>query len=263
MAADDHYWTHCTTPDKVVSVNQYVHAAITSGVFGAIMITVAIATGEPWCWAIAALVTAIVWVLVYCDWWLNYRLVCLGEESVSVVGMVVSIEPPSEKTWPGSLDSDYSVNLLMPPNPAGVTQADAVVSTPFGYLMAENSITSSHGLLFTGNRPEDKETHKKSEALHVEFEGAAIHDLQTVNILALIAALAALVLCMTGVGAVVAYILAILAFLASLFGRTTGDDLLRQNIQRIARNFEPVELAFADRPYQGCAFDQLVTSGGE
>jgi hypothetical protein len=182
------------------------------------MITAAIASGVPLCWLIALLVTAIVWVLAYCDWWLNYRLVCLDAGApVSVVGMVISIEAPSDKTWPGSLDSDYSLNLLLPPNPVGVSQSLAGASVPFGYLMAETSTTSSYSLLFTGVQA-PKETPKKSEALHVEFEGAAIHDLQAVNVIALIAALFALGLCMTGVGAVVGYIIAILAFLASLFG---------------------------------------------
>ena len=43
MAADDRSWTKCTTPDKVISVNQYIHAAISSGVFGAIMIVFTVA----------------------------------------------------------------------------------------------------------------------------------------------------------------------------------------------------------------------------
>ncbi|ESW92886.1 hypothetical protein NKL07_20935 [Mesorhizobium sp. C280B] len=217
MATDDKSWTKCTTADEVISVNQYISAAITSGIFAAVMVVVVVAMGEPWCIPIALVVTEIVWILAYCDWWLNKRLVCLGEP-VSIVGMVISIEPPSEKTWPGSLDSDYSLNLLLPNNPVGVSQAVAAASAPFGYLMAENAITSSHGFLFTGNPAEDKVTGVKSEALHVEFEGASIHDLQTVNILALIAALAALALCMSGVGVVVAYVLALLALLASLLG---------------------------------------------
>ncbi|UVK51452.1 hypothetical protein DBIPINDM_004722 [Mesorhizobium sp. AR02] len=219
MATDDKSWTKCTTADKVISVNQYISAAITSGIFAAVMVVVVVAMGEPWCLPIALVVTAIVWILAYCDWWLNNRLVCLGDQSpVSIVGMVISIEPPSEKTWPGSLDSDYSLNLLLPNNPVGVSQAVADASVPFGYLMAENAITSSHGLLFTGNPAEDKATGVKSEALHVEFEGASIHDLQTVNILALIAAMTALAVCMSGVGVVVAYILALLALLAALLG---------------------------------------------
>lgn len=219
MATDDKSWTTCTTADKVISVNQYISAAITSGIFAAVMAVVLIAMGEPWCLPIALVVTGIVWILAYCDWWLNNRLVCLGDKSpVSVVGMVISIEPPSEKTWPGSLDSDYSLNLLLPNNPVGVSQAVAGASVPFGYLMAETATTSSHGLLFTGNPAEDKATGVKSEALHVEFEGASIHDLQTVNILALIAALTALAVCMSGIGVVVAYILALLALLAALLG---------------------------------------------
>ncbi|MDL2401103.1 hypothetical protein [Rhizobium mayense] len=219
MANDGKSWTKCTTPDNVISVNQYISAAITSGIYAAIMVLVVIASGEPWCLLIALVVTEIVWILAYCDWWLNYRLVCLGDQSpISVVGMVISIEPPSEKTWPGSLDSDYSLNLLLPHNPIGVSQAVAAASVPFGRLMAENVATSSHSLLFTGNQAVDKTTGTKSEALHVELEGASIHDLQTVNILALLAALTALALCMSGVGAVVAYILALLAFLASLLG---------------------------------------------
>jgi len=41
------------------------------------------------------------------------------------------------------------------------------------------------------------------------------------------------------------------------------DNLLRQDIERIFRNLQPVELAAADRPHQRCAFDQLVTSRRE
>jgi len=218
MGADENAWTTCTTPDNVISFNQYLSTSLTTGVFGAIMVGIAIAAGDPLCIAFAALATAIVWILIYCDWWLNWRLVCLGDGSpVSVVGMVINIEPPSDKSWPNSLDSDYSLNLMLPNSHFGDSQATVWGSAPFGHLMAENPTTASHGLLFTGNEATDKQTGKSCEALHVELEGASIHDLQLVNTLALIAALAALALCLSGIGIVVAIILAALAFLAFLF----------------------------------------------
>ena len=51
--------------------------------------------------------------------------------------------------------------------------------------------------------------------------------------------------------------------LGPLFAGRRSDDLLRQNIQRRFRNFQPVQLARADRPHQGGAFEQLIASGRE
>lgn len=224
MAGDPRWWTHCTSANNVIGFNQYLSAALWTGPWAAATAIITAAAGEPWCLLIAAELSAIVWVLIYCEWWLNQRLVCLGSgaprdgETVSAVGMVINVEEPKDKSFPGNLDSDYSVNLLLPPNEEGVDRATAVASAPYGYLIAETDITRSQGLMAPANQATDEATGKASEALHVEFEGAGIHDLQLVYLVLFPVSFGALVLCLTGVGAVIAYILAILAFLAALLG---------------------------------------------
>ena len=42
-----------------------------------------------------------------------------------------------------------------------------------------------------------------------------------------------------------------------------GHHLLRQNVERVAGNLQAVQLAVADGPHQGGAFDQLIARGGE
>src|ERR1043165_4411973 len=51
--------------------------------------------------------------------------------------------------------------------------------------------------------------------------------------------------------------------LIPLFGGATRHDLLRENVERIARNFEAVELALAHCMHQSRALDQLVPGGRE
>ena len=48
-----------------------------------------------------------------------------------------------------------------------------------------------------------------------------------------------------------------------IFGSARGHHLLRQDVQRVSRNFEAVELAGANRAHQRGAFDQLIARGGE
>ncbi len=50
---------------------------------------------------------------------------------------------------------------------------------------------------------------------------------------------------------------------AEFLGGAGGHDLLGQNIEGVAGNFQAVELAAADGAHQGGAFDQLIAGGGE
>jgi hypothetical protein len=54
-------------------------------------------------------------VLGYCRWWLYDRLVCLGGEK-TIVGFLLSVATPQEKTGLDSFDTDYSLNIVLQPH---------------------------------------------------------------------------------------------------------------------------------------------------
>ncbi len=60
------------------------------------------------------LITILSAIIAYCLWWLYDRLICLGSD-VCAVGFVLSVEPPDEKSGPDAYDTDYSLNLVLPP----------------------------------------------------------------------------------------------------------------------------------------------------
>jgi hypothetical protein len=159
----------------------------------------------------AAALGLVTGLLSFCHWWLYGRLICLGGERCAI-GMVISVEPPSEKkTIPESwepfsrLDSDYSFNLLLPPLLPGASQAEVIAKGIDGYLIAEQPATSSMFLPFRGAGASTCDARKcagipeksgylepfftssapiatpywpacpHTEALHCEFEGAGIY----------------------------------------------------------------------------------------
>lgn len=219
-------YTTCEPASSHLGMNQYIQASLQSGAAAAIGVLLIAAAGEWWCLPIAAVVAAALWACAYCHWWLGGRLVCL-EGDQTAVGMVISTEPPAEKSGFGALDTDFSINLLLPPNPPGSNQATVEVSSPFGVLVKEQDSTKNEGLPFTADvdlMMEDKGTGVKSAALHAEFEGAGIQDFLLGSQIALGLATVGLIACLAGGfwGAVIGYILAILALLAALLGALFG-----------------------------------------
>src|SRR6185295_3975177 len=137
--------TLCVKAADHSSMNQYVAAtrdAILAAGIGAVIAGVA---GMPWCIPFATTILPAVWLISYCEWWLFDRLICLDGDK-TVVGMLVSSEPPGNKSFPDSLDTDFSINLLLPPNPPGVDQATAEASVPFGFLLKGQDATNNIGL---------------------------------------------------------------------------------------------------------------------
>lgn len=216
-------FTSCVPANKHVKMNQYIQLAIQAIIAAGLGVLFVAAAGEPWCLLIVAEITVIVGILGYCHWWLEDRLICLGGDHTAV-GMVVSKEPPSEKSGLDKFDTDFSVNLLLPPNLPGVDQATAAAKAPFGFLIKENDATSNEGLPFTADVAEDMQTHVKSACLHAEFEGGGVADLLLGTQIALGLSVFALIVCLadTIVGAIIAAILAFLAFLAALIGGAVG-----------------------------------------
>jgi hypothetical protein len=216
-------YTTCTPASSHSSMNQYIQAswqAIAATGIGVLLIA---AVGEWWCLPIALVAGAAMWGCAYCHWWLEDRLVCLDGDQ-SAIGMLVATEPPSEKSGLDALDTDFSINLLLPPKPPGSDQATVEVSSPYGFLIKESDLTKNEGLPWSGESATDKGTGVKSAILHGEFEGGGMADFLLGNQIALGLATVGLILCLGGGfwGAVAGYVLMILALLASLLGALFG-----------------------------------------
>lgn len=130
----------------------------------------------------AAGIAIVTGLLSFTHWWLYGRLICLGGERCAI-GMLISVEPPSGKTitFP-RLDSDYSINLLLPPLLPGATQAEVIANGIDGNLIAEQDATNQRGLDFEGESARSCDEEKCGKAacpdtasLHCEFEGAGMY----------------------------------------------------------------------------------------
>lgn len=188
------------------------------------MALVAIAAGHPWCALLALPVAAAAAQLAYAGWWLNDRLICLGGDKY-VVGLLISVSKPEDKTGLDALDTDYSINLLPYPNTIGNDTVKVENSTPYGYLIAEQGTTKDIGVPFTGEHAIDQVTKKECPVLHAEFEGGGVRVAFDTAGVALLMSTAALVICMAVPppwGAIIGIILALLALLIQLLGVLLG-----------------------------------------
>jgi hypothetical protein len=169
-------FTSCT------SVTNYIGASaaqvIVGAAIGAIplvfgLIAGALAAGPA---ILAAMIVPVLAVIAYCRWWLFDRLICLGGDRCAV-GRLLGVEPPEQKEGQDAFDTDYSINLLLPPHDIGATQA-AVGSDGFqGHLIANHPDISAEGLDFEGYASQVHSSDPPSAALHCEFEGGGVYHL--------------------------------------------------------------------------------------
>jgi hypothetical protein len=138
-----------------------------------IAVLITIATKHPLCAFHAALILLYFGTLYFCDWWLNFRLVCLGDDKCAI-GLVLSIETVADKTnFFDKWDTDFSINLLLANTSYGVSQPDAETSVPFGNLIAESGpLKARTDISFTGQTATTKTGTIQSAILHAECEGA-------------------------------------------------------------------------------------------
>lgn len=219
MADDYKQYTSCCQPKNWLSLPAYLGFAAA----GLAIIWIPLIALAGWCALFYLLVAAAAEGVAACTWWLEVRLVCLGGDR-SAIGMLVSSEPPADKSWPGSVDSDFSINLLPYPALPGVTQGDLELTSPYGVLVTEQASTKQHVGFFSGEKATEKNG-VESAILHAEFEGAGVRDVLIAVTVALALAIAALIACVAippPWGLIVAGILALLAFLAALFGTLIG-----------------------------------------
>ena len=216
--------TLCVEAANYNSMNQYVQATLQAILGAGIGAIIAGAAGMPWCIPFTLPIAAAIWLISYCQWWLYDRLVCLGGDR-TVVGMLVNVVTPQSKSGFDALDTDFSINLLLPPNPPGVDQATAETKAPYGVIIKEQAATHDIGLPFDPQLATDQGTNVKSAVLHAEFEGSGVYDTMIGAQIGLGLAAAALIACLAippPWGLIVAAILAFLAFLAMLLGLLFG-----------------------------------------
>lgn len=211
-------YTACTSPSSWMSSPAYI--AVATAALAAVLTVMGVASGL--CGLFLLEVFAAAGGVAFCDWWLNVRLVCLGGDE-SLIGMVVTVEAPDDKSWPASMDSDYSMNMMVFPTTPGVDQAGLVASVPYGRLAAETDGVRDHVGFFRGEKATSNGV--TTWVMHAEFEGAGIADFRIGLIVAYGLAFAAWAACVAippPFGIIVAAILALLAFLAALFGSLFG-----------------------------------------
>jgi hypothetical protein len=132
----------------------------------------------------AALVAALLTIIAYCNWWLNKRLICLGGDKCAI-GLLVSVEPATDKTGADSLDTDYSINLLLAPHSLGWGQTEIDKDGIQGDLIKEQPTTGdakTAGIIkefpFKGltvkASSDTTATYYQQPVLHCEFEGGGV-----------------------------------------------------------------------------------------
>ena len=176
---------------KCVSANNYIGHAAVQVIIGAALGAIPLLAG-------ASVVPGILLILLfailaYCRWWLYGRLICLGGD-VCAVGYVLTIEPPSEKSFLDRFDTDYSFNLVLAPNVEGATQAQ-VEATFQGNLVAEQPDIKNHNLDWQGHSATQWQNRPPTAVLHCEFEGGGVYDLMLAVLAAIAFAAAAAVVC--------------------------------------------------------------------
>jgi hypothetical protein len=223
MADNYRQYTSCSRPKDWHSLAIHLVQVSAFLLFG---IPVAIVLAGPCAWFYAAVVVAAE-AVAGCDWWLYTRLVCLDGDQ-SAAGMLVKVEPARGKSGLfNELDTDYSINLLLYPNPPGVTQAVAETTPPYGKLIKNQPDVATHLGFFEGETASEPGIvpERESAVLHAEFEGAGVHDFLIGASIALGLAIAAVIACVAippPWGLAAAAFLAFFAFLALLFSYLGG-----------------------------------------
>ena len=214
------------------------------------------------------LIAALSAIIAYCLWWLYDRLICLGGD-VCVVGFVLTVETPDEKTGLDSFDTDYSLNLVLPPTLVGATQTEVENSAPLGNLVKETSDVSNYSFLgyhlpfqgdlitkFSNGDPYGGQF--TTACIHAEFEGGGVYDLlQSCQTALALATIAAAVCSIPVFGWIACLILSVAAAVITLTGIANAlDD--KGNPNDVNSNLLPIHPALSP---DGDGADILVVKG--
>jgi hypothetical protein len=197
-------YTNCTSINNYIG--KWVAQAIVAAAIGVFPLIAAAIAGAAL--APAILIPILLAIIAYCRWWLFDRLICLGGDRCAV-GLLISVEPPDQKSGLDAFDTDYSVNLLLAPNAIGATQAE--VESSFQGALIKNQL-EGHGLDWQGEKATTPNSgNPDSAVLHAEFEGAGVYDLLLACLIALgLAAIATVICAIPVVGWLACIIMAII-----------------------------------------------------
>jgi hypothetical protein len=220
-------YTSCIDAGNFTTLSVYWQASLAAAATGGVLSVIPI-LAEPWCLPFLIPIMAALWIMVYCQWFLHGRLICLPDfssqgEDQTVIGLLMDTDPPGNKPFFDSIDTDYSLGLLPMPNLPGAGQQAVQQSLPYGFLTLNQPATSGLGLPFTGHRTADQVT----EVLHCEFEGAGVWDLLLAARISFAIAVAALAVCLLipgWIGIILAILLALLSLLGDYIGVRVGQN---------------------------------------
>lgn len=169
-------YTECVQPKDHKTTP--VGATVAVGLFTSLMsaLSIFVATGGIGAIAggAAVLLGIAAALLHFTNWWLYGRLVCLDDDKCAI-GLIVSVEPPEEKSGFERFDSDYSFNLLLPPHNIGDTQKKIEADGFLGKLIKEQAATKNISLPFDGYTSSAPNCGDPQTAvLHCEIEGAGM-----------------------------------------------------------------------------------------
>jgi hypothetical protein len=128
-------------------------------------LAVVIVGGPAILYAIALFTSAV----IYLDWWLHGRLICLGLDEC-IVGIIAGLGPANPVEKGG--DNDFSMNLLLAPAP--ITYAEQ--KKEYWDALPQGRFVKEHpDILAIGRAYVQDEGHKKYVvSIHSEFEGDGI-----------------------------------------------------------------------------------------
>jgi hypothetical protein len=118
--------------------------------------------------------------IAYCRWWLYGRLVCLGGNRCAI-GLVLGVYNQSNQTGVGKFDTDFGVNLLLPPSKLNETiEQVGTVNTVQGYLLRDQSTTDAP---VNSSQPQILAMMNKYDNLGFTGEPEPVDDLLTQKVL--------------------------------------------------------------------------------
>jgi hypothetical protein len=171
-------YTSCVKPShyvdfggNIVGIANIILLVLTAGFVAFAVIAIA---GGPVAITIAiAMVTA---AIVFLNWWLHGRLICLGDDPkhCAIIGMVINHGPSDPSIGDKYGDNDYTMNILLARGPLDLNESKQDYwSAAQGELVAENSAILSIGKGYA----QDGGDLNHLKALHCEFEGDGIRSI--------------------------------------------------------------------------------------
>lgn len=177
-------------------------------------LAIALLTGA---WVVLA-PTAMADLVIFCEWWLYKRLVCLGGEQC-VVGMLLTSEPVDKKGGFERFDTDFSINLVLAPHTIYSDVAAIESDGVRGHLIKEQAATKDIGLGWVGYTSKQWANYPDTPVLHAEFEGGGIYDLlQAAKVVLAITTVGAVVCSIPIIGWVACAVIFVIAAIVAIVG---------------------------------------------